>query len=111
MTIEGVSISSSSVWVETLKRIRLIQRPNVVEQLHAPECVLARLLLQMRRGDVALGDFLGEASMFFIGFRVDREKAHIVRLHVVLPDEAMPEGGRRRAESPFSADLNRHDHE
>src|SRR5713226_8764381 len=67
---------------ETRTHLFSIKRPDVVEQFHAAESVLARQLLKMRRGDVADRYLFGEVAVFFIRFRVDGEKADIVGRHV-----------------------------
>jgi hypothetical protein len=71
--------------------------------------MLAGKLLQMRRMEITLGDFFGEAAMFFVCFRVHREKSHILRGHLVLLDKTISERRRGRTKRAFGADLNRHD--
>src|SRR6476659_4153334 len=84
-------------------------RPDVIEQLHATKSMFPGQLLQMRRMKITLGDFFGEAAMFFVRFRVNGEKPNVLRLHLVLLNEAVPARRRGRTESAFGADLNRHD--
>src|SRR5437773_12081641 len=82
-----------------------VDRPDIVEQLHAPEGVCPRELLQLRRRDIALGYFFREAAVLLIRFRMDGEEPDVVRLHVVLFDEAMPQRGCRRTKGSLRADL------
>src|SRR5688572_5148098 len=82
-----------------------IDGPDIVEQLHPAECVLARLLLEMRRMEIAHRDVLGQTAVVFVRFGMDGEKAHVIGLHVVVFYQAVTDRRRRRPERSFGADL------
>src|SRR4030095_4832494 len=85
-----------------------IDRPNIVKQFHAAESMLACLLLELGRMEIAHGYLLRQAAVLLIRFGMDGEKAHVIGTHIVFLNKSMAERSSRRTESSFLADLNRH---
>src|SRR5688572_23483610 len=98
-------------FLRALSLVVSLYGPNVVEQFHTPESVLARLLLQVRRVEITHGDILGEAAVILIRFRMHGEKSHVVRFHVVVFHQAVADRRRGGTEGSLGADLNRHNDE